>query len=89
MNTCTHKRRSQNADQVEAALFAVVDVVSRGSDLRGELCADISSALLRVEECYAIHNFAARRHDGVYAYKYMDLWVYALIVRCVCCVSEC
>jgi hypothetical protein len=67
IHTYIHKiHRSQNADQVEAALFAVADVATRATDLKGELCGDVSDVLLGIDESYAIHNFSARRHQGAY-----------------------
>ena len=47
---------------MEAAIFALPDVVESATDLDGELCGDVAACLLRLEESFAISNFDQRRY---------------------------
>lgn len=69
---CLTGLRSSNADEVEAAVFALPELAARCTDLSGEICADATMALLRLEDRIAMHDFVGRRHRGLVALSCAD-----------------
>ena len=65
LRQCLTGLRSKNADDVEAAIFAVADLAERSPDLGGEICSEVALALLRLEDRIAMDDFSGRRYRGL------------------------
>mmetsp|Transcript_13157 Transcript_13157/g.20650 ORF Transcript_13157/g.20650 Transcript_13157/m.20650 type:complete len:456 (-) Transcript_13157:60-1427(-) len=69
---CVSFLRSQKADEVEAALFAIPEVVSGAKELRGEDYAEASYVLIKLQDAFAMDDFAGRRQASLVALTCKD-----------------
>lgn len=72
LQQCLAGLRSSNADEVEAAVWALPELASRSPDLSGEICCEVAAVLLRLEDRIAMDDFATRRHRGLVALACAD-----------------
>ena len=72
LRQCLAGIRSSNADEVEAAVWALPELAARSPDLAGEICCEMALALLRLEDRIAMDDFVGRRHRGLVALACAD-----------------
>ncbi len=72
LRQCLSGLRSNNADDVEAAVFALPDLTAQSQDLSGEICCEVALTLLRLEDRIAMDDFVGRRHRGLVALACAD-----------------
>ena len=89
LRQCLTGLRSKNADDVEAAVFAVADLAERSPDLGGEICSEVALALLRLEDRIAMDDFSGRRYRGLVMLTCADPAPVAVrFSECVCNANE-
>ena len=72
LRQCLSGLRSNSADEVEAAVFALPDLAEQSPDLSGEICCEVALTLLRLEDRIAMDDFVGRRHRGLVALACAD-----------------